>query len=88
MTLTWSGDNLDPTQGKHIRGELLSVDEWEVCVYWCIHLKDRYEQVQVLPTAAPYTQNGMSQVLLVDLDCLTLVVLQYRVISDPRRTLD
>lgn len=35
FTLTWSGDNSDPTQGKHIRGELLNVDEWAVCVYKC-----------------------------------------------------
>lgn len=30
FTLTWSGDNPDPTLGKRIRGELLNVDEWSV----------------------------------------------------------
>lgn len=30
FTLTWSGDSPDPTQGKHIRGELVNVDEWSV----------------------------------------------------------
>lgn len=72
FTLSWSGDNPDPTLGKRIRGELLNVDEWSVykCpVIGALNLKDGYKNVQVWPTAAPST--SMSQLLLLDNDTLT-----------------